>query len=66
MSHLGFALWIKGKLYFREASTVHGKVMDVPLIDYLMDALTSPTIKGINVQIVNPITPTDGECKVFK
>ncbi len=52
VSHLGFAIWIKGKLYFREAATVEGHVMDIPLIDYLQKAKKNPTIKGINVQVV--------------
>lgn len=54
VSHLGFAIWKDGTLFFREASSVYGQVVDVPLSDYLRDALKSPTIKGINVQIVLP------------
>lgn len=54
ISHLGFAFWDKDILYFREASSQFGKVVDVPLIDYLREATKSPTIKGINVQIVLP------------
>lgn len=56
VSHLGFALWHNNQLLFRQASSIHGRVIDVPLIDYLRDALQSPTIKGINVQIVLPKT----------
>ncbi len=41
-----------GVLMFRNASTIKGRVVDQPLIDYLRDARQSPTIKGINVQIV--------------
>lgn len=52
VSHLGFVFWKKGILMFREASTIHGKVVDVPLIEYLIDARKSPTIQGINVQVV--------------
>jgi hypothetical protein len=54
VSHLGFAIWKKNTLYFREASSSYGKVVDVSLIDYLRDTLKSPTIKGINVQVVLP------------
>lgn len=54
ISHLGFAFWDKGVLYFSQASSNYGKVVKVPLIDYLQEALASPTIKGINVQIVLP------------
>lgn len=54
VSHLGFAIWDQKVLYFRQASSKEGRVLDVPLIDYLRDALKSPTIKGINVQIVLP------------
>jgi hypothetical protein len=52
ISHLGFAIRIGDQLYFREASSEYGKVVDVPLVDYLKKALESPTIKGINVQII--------------
>jgi hypothetical protein len=57
VSHLGFAIWKDGALYFRQASSTELKVTDVLLIDYLRRALTSPTIKGINVQIVVPQNP---------
>lgn len=64
VSHLGFAFWQNGQLIFREASSEYGKVVDVPLIDYLRDALSSPTIKGINVQIVLPKEPLADDCLV--
>ncbi len=54
VSHLGFAFWENGNLIFREASSEYHRVVDVSLIDYLHDALKSPTIKGINIQIVQP------------
>lgn len=55
ISHLGFAFWDKGSLYFYQASSQYGKVVAVPLIDYLQKAASeSPTIKGINVQVVLP------------
>lgn len=52
VSHLGFAIWNKGVLYFREASSEYKKVVDVPLIKYLEQVQKSPTIKGINIQVV--------------
>lgn len=52
VSHLGFAIWKEGQLFFRQASSQKGQVVDLPLIDYLKEAQKSPTIKGINVQIV--------------
>lgn len=52
VSHLGFAFWRNGTLFFRNASTLKGFVVDQPLIPYLREALKSPTIKGINVQVV--------------
>ncbi|OGV44104.1 MAG: hypothetical protein A3F46_10550 [Legionellales bacterium RIFCSPHIGHO2_12_FULL_42_9] len=57
VSHLGFVFWKNGKLIFRQASTVYHKVVDVSLIDYLHEALSSPTIKGINVQkvLIHPL-----------
>ncbi|MFI4919332.1 MAG: N-acetylmuramoyl-L-alanine amidase-like domain-containing protein [Legionellales bacterium] len=62
ISHLGFAIWIKGHLYFRQASSQQGKVVDVLLVEYLKEAQKSPTIKGINIQIVKT-KPLDAECK---
>lgn len=57
VSHLGFAIRDhSGVLMFREASTVHKKVTDVPLIDYLRQAIKSPTIKGINVHIIQNVS----------
>lgn len=58
VSHLGFAIWRDGKLYFREASSEYMRVVDVSLIAYLRKALASPTIKGINVQVVVPASPS--------
>lgn len=52
ISHLGFAIWKKNTLFFREASTEFHRVVDVPFIPYLRKALSSPTIKGINIQVV--------------
>lgn len=53
VSHLGFAIWKNGQLFFRQASSTQHQVVDSLLIDYLHDAINSPTIKGINVQVVN-------------
>ena len=64
VSHLGFAIWSNGTLMFREASSTEGQTIDVPLIDYLHNALKSPTIKGINVQIVVPGKPLSSGCKI--
>ena len=58
VSHLGFVFWKNNELLFREASSIYHKVVDVSLIDYLHDALSSPTIKGINIQMVVPEKPT--------
>lgn len=54
VSHLGFVFWKNGILIFRQASSVYNGVVDVPLIDYLRDAQKSPTIRGINIQVVLP------------
>ncbi|MFJ1269076.1 N-acetylmuramoyl-L-alanine amidase-like domain-containing protein [Legionella lytica] len=54
ISHLGFAVWKDKVLYFRQASSEYGKVVEVSLVDYLKDALKSPTIKGVNVQVIVP------------
>lgn len=64
ISHLGFAIRIKDQLYFRQASSQKGKVIDVPLIDYLKEAQNSPTIKGINVQIVPSTLSASNACNL--
>jgi hypothetical protein len=62
VSHLGFAFWKSGTLFFRQASSQFGKVVEVPLIDYLRETLKSPTIKGINIEVVIPEAPLDEQC----
>jgi len=62
VSHLGFAIWKNGQLYFRQASSVYGKVIDVPLVEYLIKVQTSPTIKGINIQVILPKKPLSAGC----
>ena len=52
VSHLGFAIWKNGVLLFRQASSTQHRVVDSSLMDYLRHAQKSPTIKGINIQIV--------------
>ncbi|MGL6029464.1 MAG: N-acetylmuramoyl-L-alanine amidase-like domain-containing protein [Legionella sp.] len=65
VSHLGFVFKIKNQLYFRQASSQYAKIVTVPLIDYLQDALKSPTIKGINIQVVVPDKPVvDTQCQL--
>jgi len=64
VSHMGFAIWNKKQLNFREASSELGAVVDVPLIDYLRKALKSPTIKGINIQVVVPQKTLGQDCRV--
>ena len=65
VSHLGFAFWDKENLLFREASSVQNRVVDVPLIEYLRDFRTSPTIKGINIQIVLPQENNTTKCTLI-
>ena len=57
VSHLGLAIWQEGVLLFREASSIEGRVVDIPLINYLREAKKSPTIKGINIHIILPQEP---------
>ena len=66
VSHLGFAIWRKRTLFFREASSVAGCVVDVPLIEYLRNTLQSSTIKGINIQVVVAKKPMLSSQKVAK
>ena len=54
VSHMGFAFWVDGHLIFRDASILNKMVADKALIEYLRSYLNSPTIKGINIQIVVP------------
>ncbi|MBA3537379.1 MAG: DUF1460 domain-containing protein [Tatlockia sp.] len=62
VSHLGFAFWKKGELFFRQASSQYGKAVEVPLIGYLKETLKSPTIKGINIEVVVPKQPLNELC----
>ncbi|WP_133131018.1 N-acetylmuramoyl-L-alanine amidase-like domain-containing protein [Legionella yabuuchiae] len=64
VSHLGFGIWVNDTLMYREASSIHQKTVDVPLVDYLRNTLKSPTIKGINVQIVVPKQVLGEHCEV--
>ena len=52
VSHLGFVVRTPQGLMYREASAVHGKVVDVPLIKYLRSAKHVKDIAGINIQQV--------------
>lgn len=50
ISHVGFGIREEGTLMFRHASTTEKKVVSIPLVTYLKQYLSSPTIKGINIQ----------------
>lgn len=50
ISHMGIALRIKGRLIFREASSLDNKVEDVGLADYLQTLLKNTTVKGIHIE----------------
>lgn len=62
VSHLGFAFWKEGVLFFRQASSEYGKIVEIPLIGYLREAQKSPTIKGINIEVLVPQYPLDEQC----
>lgn len=49
ISHLGFAIWRGGELYFRQATSQSMRVEDTLLTAYLKKCLDSPTIGGINI-----------------
>lgn len=51
VSHIGFAIREHGDLYFYQASSLENKVFKIPLVDYLISMLSSPTIRGINIQV---------------
>jgi len=50
VSHVGFAIRQDGELFYRQASSIERRVMDIPLAEYLGYRLESPTIKGIHIQ----------------
>ena len=50
ISHLGFAIRRDNQLFFRHASSEKKQVVEVLLVDYLRNCLSSETIKGINIQ----------------
>ncbi|OGT27047.1 MAG: hypothetical protein A3I77_02345 [Gammaproteobacteria bacterium RIFCSPLOWO2_02_FULL_42_14] len=62
VSHVGFGIREKNKLLFRHASSEAGCVGEIALVDYLKKYLDSPTVRGINVQV---ITEIPGEQKIF-
>lgn len=53
VSHVGLAIRTNKGLMFREASEIAGKVIDVPLAEYLQNCLENKTISGINLQKIN-------------
>lgn len=55
ISHMGFAIWKNGMLYFREASNIGKKeVRDVPLQRYIQYQLDDhANIKGISILVPN-------------
>lgn len=50
ISHMGFAIWKDGVLYYRNASSTEKSVVDIRLTDYVKKVLQSSTVKGFNVQ----------------
>lgn len=50
VSHVGFAVRTDAGLQYRAASSIVGRVIDIPLDKYLTYALKEPTIQGINIQ----------------
>lgn len=52
VSHFGFGIRKEDKIFFRHASSEEKKVVEILLSDYLKNILDSPTIKGINIQII--------------
>lgn len=64
VSHLGFAIWHRNQLFFRQASSTQARVVDVLLIDYLRAAKADPTIQGINIQVALPQQPFANQCRI--
>lgn len=59
VSHMGFGFRKNSILMYRQASSLENKTVDTPLVEYLKKYLKSPTIKGINIQIVLPQNPVN-------
>lgn len=58
ISHMGFAFRDHtNTVLFRNASSVHQKVVAEPLAQYLFHQVKSPTIRGINIQCFTPDPP---------
>jgi len=57
VSHFGFAIRDNGELYYREASSVANKIIDVPLTEYLQQYANNPNsaVKGIAVLEITPL-----------
>lgn len=53
VSHLGLGVRKDGVLYYREASSLKHKVVDIPLEKYLAGYLKSPSVKGVSIQLIN-------------
>lgn len=52
VSHLGFVIWENHEPFFINASSNKLMIVKTPLIEYLREAINSPTIKGINIQTI--------------
>lgn len=52
ISHVGFLIQTDRGLQYRAASSIAGRVLDIPLEKYLRYALKEPSIEGINIQQV--------------
>ncbi len=54
VSHQSIAIRKEGQLYLRHASQTHKKVTDEDFITYFSKYLAGSSLKGFNVQILNP------------
>ena len=53
VSHMGFVFWKSGTLYFREASSIYHKTIDIKLMDYLEEQIKkNKTVVGIHIEQV--------------
>lgn len=60
ISHLGFVFHkTDGTTIFRHASSLKGRVVDVPLVAYLNELQKNPTIKGIHILKIRSEVPLD-------
>lgn len=55
ITHMGLVVWQNDKPYLRAASSLKGKTVDLPLIDYVQYYSSDPRIKGISLYQIHSV-----------